>query len=77
LHILKVVLRKLARESGDDTETVHAKFVVGADGAHSWVRKTLGIAMDGEQTGTQAILVSNSVFFARASDISKTSFGES
>ncbi|KAG9313143.1 putative monooxygenase [Chiua virens] len=31
-------------------EVVHAKFVVGADGAHSWVRKTLGIEMEGEQT---------------------------
>ena len=34
-------------------ETVHAKFVVGTDGAHSWVRKTLGIGMDGEQTGAR------------------------
>ncbi|KAG7445121.1 uncharacterized protein BT62DRAFT_898453 [Guyanagaster necrorhizus] len=31
-------------------EIVNAKFVVGADGAHSWVRKTLNISMDGEQT---------------------------
>jgi len=51
----------------DETEIIHAKFVIGADGkqrsrairayrfnsrigAHSWVRKTLGIMMDGEQT---------------------------
>ena len=47
----QVVLKHLAKESGDDTEIVRAKFVVGADGAHSWVRKTLGISMDGEQTG--------------------------
>ncbi|KAF8470314.1 FAD binding domain-containing protein [Russula ochroleuca] len=49
---VKVVLRHLDRDSGDgdDTETVRAKFVVGADGAHSWVRKSLGISMDGEQT---------------------------
>ncbi|KIM90285.1 hypothetical protein PILCRDRAFT_812015 [Piloderma croceum F 1598] len=33
-----------------DTEIVNAKFVVGADGAHSWVRKTLGIDMTGEQS---------------------------
>ncbi|KAF8159367.1 FAD binding domain-containing protein [Crassisporium funariophilum] len=33
-----------------DTEIVHAKFVIGADGAHSWVRKSLNIAMEGEQT---------------------------
>lgn len=31
-------------------EIVHARYVVGCDGAHSWVRKTLGITMDGEQT---------------------------
>jgi len=32
------------------SEIVHAKYVIGADGAHSWVRKTLNIAMEGEQT---------------------------
>ncbi|KAI6044088.1 FAD binding domain-containing protein [Pisolithus marmoratus] len=31
-------------------EVIHAKYVVGADGAHSWVRKTFGITMDGDQT---------------------------
>ncbi len=63
-----------AKEGQAETEIVHAKFVVGADGqftstmtevlyaerhcllgAHSWVRKTLGIAMDGEQTGRSTI----------------------
>ncbi|KAG8900286.1 hypothetical protein FRB99_006141 [Tulasnella sp. 403] len=34
----------------EDTEVVRAKYVLGADGAHSWVRKTLGFTMDGEQT---------------------------
>jgi len=49
----QVVLKHVDRESdsGSDTEIVRAKFVVGADGAHSWVRKALGISMDGEQTG--------------------------
>lgn len=43
----QVVLRHI--DTGE-TELVHARYVVGADGAHSWVRKTLGIALDGEQT---------------------------
>jgi phenol 2-monooxygenase len=53
----QVVLRHLDEESrdSDDMEVVHAKFVVGADGAHSWVRKTLGISMDGEQTGAHYV----------------------
>ncbi|CDO68377.1 hypothetical protein BN946_scf184815.g24 [Trametes cinnabarina] len=37
-------------EHQGDSEIVKAKFVLGADGAHSWVRKSLGISMDGEQT---------------------------
>ncbi|KAF8577151.1 hypothetical protein K439DRAFT_1418443 [Ramaria rubella] len=32
------------------TEVVHAKYVIGADGAHSWVRHHLGIEMEGDQT---------------------------
>ena len=51
----QVVLRHLDKESGDDAEIVRVKFVVGADGAHSWVRKILGISMDGEQTGAQYV----------------------
>ncbi|KAF9046227.1 FAD binding domain-containing protein [Panaeolus papilionaceus] len=31
-------------------EVVHSKFVIGADGAHSWVRKHFGIVIEGEQT---------------------------
>ncbi|TDL26709.1 hypothetical protein BD410DRAFT_825808 [Rickenella mellea] len=50
-HPIKVDLKRLDAEPGhNDTETVRAKYVLGADGAHSWVRKTLGITMDGEQT---------------------------
>ncbi|KAF1975484.1 FAD/NAD(P)-binding domain-containing protein [Bimuria novae-zelandiae CBS 107.79] len=29
------------------TETVHAKYVIGADGGQSWVRRQLGFAMEG------------------------------
>ncbi|KIJ65495.1 hypothetical protein HYDPIDRAFT_110592 [Hydnomerulius pinastri MD-312] len=48
---VKVTLERLSAAADDiKTETVRAKFVVGADGAHSWVRKALDISMDGEQT---------------------------
>ncbi|KAK6460215.1 FAD binding domain-containing protein [Scheffersomyces coipomensis] len=33
-----------------ETEIIHAKYVLGTDGAHSWVRKQLGISMTGEST---------------------------
>ncbi|KAJ2929684.1 hypothetical protein H1R20_g7422, partial [Candolleomyces eurysporus] len=46
--VKKVVLQRL--DADDSFETVQAKFVIGADGAHSWVRKSLGISMEGEQT---------------------------
>jgi len=50
-HPVKVVLKHLDVPEGKvDTEIVRAKFVLGADGAHSWVRKSCGIAMEGEQT---------------------------
>ncbi|KAJ2911833.1 hypothetical protein MD484_g8578, partial [Candolleomyces efflorescens] len=47
-YAVKVVLQRLDVE--DTFETVHTKFVIGADGAHSWVRRSLGISMEGEQT---------------------------
>lgn len=31
-------------------ETIHAKYVVAADGAHSWVRSALNIALQGDRT---------------------------
>jgi phenol 2-monooxygenase len=31
-------------------ETVRAKYMIGCDGAHSWTRKQLGFALEGEQT---------------------------
>ena len=34
----------------DTTEVVHAKYMLGADGAHSWVRRELGFALEGEST---------------------------
>ncbi|KAB5580383.1 FAD binding domain-containing protein [Coniochaeta sp. 2T2.1] len=37
-------------KEGEDLEVVHAKYVLGCDGAHSWVRKQLGIEHKGETT---------------------------
>jgi phenol 2-monooxygenase len=31
-------------------EVIHAKYVIGCDGAHSWTRKQIGGKMEGEQT---------------------------
>lgn len=31
-------------------ETIHAKYIIGCDGAHSWTRKAMGYEMQGEQT---------------------------
>ncbi|EPQ27980.1 uncharacterized protein PFL1_04307 [Pseudozyma flocculosa PF-1] len=31
-------------------QVIHAKYVIGCDGAHSWTRKQMGIDMAGEQT---------------------------
>ncbi|KAG1795072.1 FAD binding domain-containing protein [Suillus plorans] len=50
-HPVRVVLQKLNAPEGQlQEEIVHAKYVVGADGAHSWVRKQFDITMDGEQS---------------------------
>lgn len=34
----------------ESREIIHAKYVIGTDGAHSWVRKQLGIVPEGEST---------------------------
>lgn len=48
---VRVALQRLdAPEGQPQEEIVHAKYVVGADGAHSWVRKQFDIAMEGEQS---------------------------
>lgn len=51
-------------DSPGHIETVHAKYVVGADGAHSWVRRQLGLQMEGtshnEQWGViDAVLITD------------------
>jgi phenol 2-monooxygenase len=34
----------------DESEVIRAKYVIGADGAHSWTRKQMNITMEGEST---------------------------
>ncbi|KAM5530944.1 hypothetical protein V8D89_015389 [Ganoderma adspersum] len=46
---VKVTLKRLD-STDNESEVVHAKFVLGSDGAHSWVRKSLDIDMDADQT---------------------------
>ncbi|KAG2040429.1 FAD binding domain-containing protein [Suillus americanus] len=48
---VRVVLQRLDKSEDEPREEiVHAKFVVGGDGAHSWIRKQMNITMDGEQS---------------------------
>ena len=59
-----MTLKHLEPEEGqDETEVVYAKYVLGADGAHSWVRKSLGFSMDGEQTGKLRLISVRQDFF--------------
>ncbi|KAI5816937.1 putative FAD monooxygenase [Pyronema omphalodes] len=37
-------------DKAEDLEVINAKYVLGCDGAHSWVRRQLGFQMIGEQT---------------------------
>ncbi|OSD04725.1 hypothetical protein PYCCODRAFT_1433057 [Trametes coccinea BRFM310] len=46
-YVNTVVLQRAGKEGTSDSEIVHAKFVLGADGAHSWVRKVLNIRAEG------------------------------
>lgn len=39
-----------ANARADHVETVKAKFMVGCDGAHSWVRRQLGFQLQGDST---------------------------
>lgn len=43
-------LVKRVQERGGESETVHAKYVIGCDGARSWTRRQLGLELQGEAT---------------------------
>ena len=43
-------LLRRSREKAGSTECIHAKYMIGCDGAHSWTRRQLGFSMEGEQT---------------------------
>ncbi|KAH7890896.1 FAD binding domain-containing protein [Phlebopus sp. FC_14] len=47
---VKVTLEHLDATGTTIESSVRAKFVIGTDGARSWVRKTFNISMEGEQT---------------------------
>lgn len=43
------LIRKSGGKNGT-TEIIRTKYMIGCDGAHSWTRRQLGFAMEGEQT---------------------------
>ena len=43
-------LVKKVQDRGADSEVVHAKYVIGCDGARSWTRRQLGLELQGEAT---------------------------
>ncbi|GAA5918924.1 hypothetical protein JCM1841_006686 [Sporobolomyces salmonicolor] len=43
---------KVDSEKAGEAETVRAKFVVGCDGARSWVRKQLGLTLEGDSANS-------------------------
>lgn len=54
-HPCVLTLRNQAKELHDSThwsteEVIRAKYVIGADGARSWMRNQLGFSMEGAQT---------------------------
>ena len=34
----------------ENLETIHSKYLIACDGAHSWTRRQLGLPMEGDQT---------------------------
>ncbi|KAJ3903111.1 FAD binding domain-containing protein [Lentinula edodes] len=46
-HPVKVTIQNV---DSSETEVVHAKYVVGADGAHSWIRRNVQIPVDESST---------------------------
>ncbi|KAL1678879.1 FAD binding domain-containing protein [Schizophyllum commune] len=49
-YAVKVHLAHALPTSATASLIIHARFVLGADGARSWTRKALGLVLEGEQT---------------------------
>jgi phenol 2-monooxygenase len=46
----ELIQRAKLNEKANTEEVVHAKYVLGADGAHSWTRKQIGVSLQGDST---------------------------
>lgn len=50
-NIDNAALQNNSKPTSNTKTIVYAKYIIGCDGAHSWVRKKLGFTMDGEHAG--------------------------
>ncbi|XXH02222.1 hypothetical protein Hte_008590 [Hypoxylon texense] len=53
LYPIRVALRNIGPKATQIDEVVWAKYVVGCDGAHSWVRRMINMPMEGQKIDTQ------------------------
>ncbi|KAH7874205.1 FAD binding domain-containing protein [Lentinula edodes] len=51
LLTVKHLVDKLGRKPPSSTSQIQAKYIIGADGAHSWVRQQIGVKLEGERAG--------------------------
>lgn len=48
-----VGVRRLGEDgTSEDMETIHARYVIACDGAHSWTRGQLGVLSEGKSDGS-------------------------
>jgi phenol 2-monooxygenase len=46
----ELIRKSKLNDKANTEEIVHAKYVLGADGAHSWTRKQIGVSLQGDST---------------------------